>query len=205
MTRKHNNHAALLCAAIVITLLIPGSAQALAQASDQTRTHLALRLLPEDARGDALVILRDSTGDRTAKNGTGFTCISDSSDPTRLSYNCHHPALNEQFALEREFRELRGAEFRERVCSEAEARGIRVPNGAIEITSSVTIDDEGDLDTSMTVYTLLWVPYQTEQMVAIADEDPGDAGPWLHRAGTCQAHVMWSKTVRPSEEGQKQQ
>lgn len=196
MTRNHPYRAWLLRTTIAVALLAFGSANVRAQTSDQTRTHLALRILPEGARGDATVILRDSTGDRTVKHGAGFTCISDVSNPARLSHNCHHPALNEQFALERELRELSGAEFRERVCSEVETRGIRVPNGAIEITSSVAIDDEGALDSSMTIYTLLWVPYQTEEELAITTDDPGEGKPWLHRAGTCQAHVMWSRVVR---------
>ena len=45
----------------------------------------------------------------------------------------------------------------------------------------------------MVVYHLLYFPFATEASIGIPDEERSQGAPWLHLAGTCQAHVMWTE------------
>jgi hypothetical protein len=181
---------------LTIATMLTVSPVVATQVSAEVRTHIVLELLPGRARSDAAVMLRDSAGERTIRPGAGFICVSDFTQPDRLSSTCHHPQLGEQMALAREFQDLRGEEFRRQVCAEAGRRGIRVPNGAMEITASLGIAGNGRPDSTMTMYHLLWVPFETQQTLGVTNQDPGDGRAWLHHGGTCQAHIMWSEKVR---------
>ena len=169
------------------------------QMSGARRAELVLRLLPAQARPHATVLLRDGERVERYREGTGrFLCVSDASTPTRLSMVCHHHVLEQRLRFERELsREtgLRGSAYRERLCREVASRGMEVPNGAMEITVSLGRNEDGTYAREMTVYRLLWLPHQTGETSGVTDEDPGDGKPWLHEAGTCGAHVMWSEAI----------
>ena len=193
-------------AAIGLTLALSGflylAAPAVGQVPLDTRVALVESLLPASARGKAKIVVRDATGEVVIRKGGGFICISDSSRPGRLSLNCHQEALQEQLDLEREvaLEGFRGEEFAHRLCKLADARGVVVPDGAIEISASIRLESDGSLPHKMTVYYLLWLPQATTASIGIVDENPGDGSPWLHKAGTCQAHVMWPEQ-RPISDG----
>ena len=176
---------------------------AVGQMSPAGRAELVLRLLPAQARPDATVLLRDGEHEERYREGTGrFLCVSDASSPTRLSMVCHHHVLEQRLRFERELRAgtgLRGGAYRERLCSEVSSRGWEVPDGAMEITASLGKNEDGRYAHEMTVYHLLWLPNQTEETVGVIDKDPGDDRPWLHQAGTCGAHVMWSDVIAVSQ------
>jgi hypothetical protein len=167
--------------------------------SPEDRANLVLLLLPEAARSDASILLRDGEEELVYREGTGtFLCASDVSSPARISMVCHHRVLDERLKLERELsREsgLQGSAFRERLCREVASRGLEVPNGAMEITASLPQNDDGSYPAEMTVYHLLWLPDQNAATLGVTDEDPGEGRPWLHQAGSCGAHVMWSEEV----------
>ena len=117
---------------------------------------------------------------------------------------CHHHVLGERLRFERELRRdtgLRGDAFRERLCTEVASRGLEIPAGAMEITASLAQSEEGMSADEMTVYHLLWTPGQTTETIGVVDTDPGEGEPWLHHAGTCGAHVMWSQQIPLSNEG----
>ncbi len=175
------------------------------QMSPAERAELVLRLLPAQARPHATVLLRDGEHEERYREGTGrFLCVSDASSPARLSMVCHHHVLEQRLRFERELRRetgLRGSAYRERLCREVASRGMEVPDGAMEITASLGRNEDGTYAREMTVYHLLWLPHQTEETTGVIDEDPGDSMPWLHQAGTCGAHVMWSEAVPVSDEG----
>jgi len=170
-----------------------------AQPTDREQASLVLRLIPAQARAHATVILRNPTDDRIVRAGDGpFVCVSDSSPARRLSLVCHHRVLEERLRMERELRKetgLKGAAFTARLCHEVGARGLEVPNGAMEITASVGIAADGSLDPTTTVYRLLWLPLATAASAGVPSEDPGEGRPWLHQAGSCGAHVMWSEPI----------
>ena len=189
-----------------ITLVLSGfltlAAPAVGQVPLDTRVALAESLLPASARGGAKIVVRDAASEVVIREGDGFFCVSDSSRPGRVSLNCHHETLQEQLALERKIAKegLRGEEFRRRLCKQADARGVVVPHGATEISASISLESDGTLPPEMTVYYLMYMPQATTISIGIVDEDPGDGSPWLHMAGTCQAHVMWSEQ-RPISDG----
>ena len=194
---KRNNRAAREIALAMFSFLwlaVP----AVGQIPLNTRSTLAEALLPDSARAGAKIIVRDATGESVIRNGDGFICVSDSSRPGRVSLNCHHETLEEQIKLEGAIAKegFRGKEFTQRLCERAEARGFTVPDGAIEISASIKLESDGSLPHEMTVYYLMYLPQATTTTLGIVDEDPGGGSPWLHMAGSCQAHVMWSE-ARP--------
>ena len=175
------------------------------QMSPASRAELVLRLLPVQARHDATVLLRDGEREERYRDGSGrFLCVSDASSPSRLSMVCHHRVLAERLRFERELRRetgLRGSAFRERLCREVASRGLEVSDGAMEITTSLSQEEDGTYAHEMTVYRLLWLPHETAETTGVIDEDPGEGRPWLHQAGTCGAHVMWSEVIPVSGAG----
>jgi hypothetical protein len=186
-------------------MLMLGTATALApialsgQSAPSDRAALVLRLLPPQARSAATVILRDGDSEERFREGNGrFLCASDITDSTRISMVCHHHVLEQRLRYERQLsREtgLTGGAFRERLCSDVARRGWSVPDGAMEITASLSRGEDGTYASEMTVYHVLWLPHQTTEGIGVADEDPGQGRPYLHQAGTCGAHVMWSAVV----------
>ncbi len=95
---------------------------------------------------------------------------------------------------------LRGAAFREELCTRVEAEAADPPTGLLEISASVAIPSEGQLADSMTVYHLLYTPNETSASLGLRDDDPGAGAPWLHNAGSCNAHVMWSERRATAQE-----
>ena len=186
-------------------LLLAANSLIAAQAPELSKEHraeLVLRLLPEEARPVATIVLRDGSHDEHYRNGDGqFLCVSDASSAQRLSMVCHHHVLEQRLRFERELSRatgLQGEAFRERLCREITARGWSVPDGAMEITASLARTKDGSYAREMTVYHLLWLPHQTVESTGVVGKDPGNGRPFLHQAGTCGAHVMWSEVVAVS-------
>lgn len=202
VSRFPSHHVAVLFLSIGYAVIPVGIS---GQVTPAQRAELVLRLLPAQARSDATVLLRDAEGEERYREGTGrFLCVSDASVTGRLSMVCHHHVLEERLRFERELRRetgLRGDAFRERLCNEVSGRELEIPAGAMEITASLARDDDGVYADEMTVYHLLWLPTHTAETIGVVDEDPGKGQPWLHQAGTCGAHVMWSEQVRADGRG----
>lgn len=201
-SRSAGRHVALL----FLSISSVGIANAASgQVTPVQRAELVLRLLPAEARSEATILFRDAEGEERYRDGTGrFLCVSDTSGAERISMVCHHHVLEERLRFERELRRetgLRGAAFRERLCGEVAGRGLEIPAGAMEITASLAQSAEGKYADEMTVYHLLWTPGQTAETIGVVDTDPGEGEPWLHQAGTCGAHVMWSEQIPLSNEG----
>ncbi len=175
---------------------------AVAYAQDRT-TELALSLLPREARSGASVVIRNGEGEAMVRSGSGsFLCVIDANNAERLSLNCHDRKLIPLLRLEREVGAagLRGAAFREELCTRVQAEAAGPPTGSLEISASVAIPSEGQLADSMTVYHLLYTPNQTSASLGLRDDDPGAGAPWLHHAGSCNAHVMWSERRATAQE-----
>lgn len=171
-----------------------------AQPDERAQAALVLRLIPAEARSGATVVLRSAAGDRVVRRGEGpFLCVSDISPARRISLICHHRVLEERLRFERELGKatgLQGGELTARLCHEGEARGMKVPNGAMEFTASVAVLTDGTIDRAATVYRLLWLPFATTASIGLPSEDPGEGRPWLHQSGSCGAHVMWSERLQ---------
>ncbi len=178
-------------------LVIEGCADPTGGDHAQNRTtDLVLSLLPREARRGASVVMRNGEGETMVRSGSGsFLCVIDANNAARLSLNCHDRRLIPLLHMEREVGAagLRGAAFREELCTRVEAEAADSPTGLLEISASVGITSEGQLADSMTVYHLLYTPNETSASLGLRDDDPGAGAPWLHHAGSCNAHVMWSE------------
>lgn len=133
--------------------------------------------------------VRAVLGDDAAASGA-FACES-SLDGSRWSATCLHPSLRTLHAVEDSVEP--GPAFRATVCRALKDRGYTAPNGALEVSASGVVRAGRQLPDSATVYFLLYVPFTTEATLAVTATDPGSGAPWLHQAGTCTAHVMWSE------------
>lgn len=183
---------------LAIASAAPGT-EASGQLTPSERADIVLQLLPAAARSGASIVFRNADAEERYRDGTGrFLCVSDTTNPQRLSMVCHHRVLEDRLRFERHLASetgLRGDAFRERLCAEVEQRRWDVPDGAMEITASVTRDEDGTYAQEMTVYHLLWLPGETTETVGVTDEDPGNGRPYLHHGGSCGAHVMWSDVI----------
>ena len=189
----------ILLWAAIPALLAAEPDMAAAQLTEEERAALVLELLPQSARAGATIVLREGDDEKVVREGDGaFLCVSDASRADRLSMVCHHHVLEARLRFERELRKatgLTGAALRERICEDAGEAERSIPDGSMEITASLSPDEDGDYPDEMTVYRLLWMPGSTPDVSGIDTEDPGEGRPYLHQAGTCGAHVMWSEVV----------
>ena len=89
--------------------------------------------------------------------------------------------------------------MREVLDREAKAGAIKLPPYGLEMSASGTLGDDGELPEEMSVYYLLYIPFATSASIGVSDVVPDDPTvPYLHQAGTHEAHVMWTKTVKLS-------
>ncbi|NIR75954.1 MAG: hypothetical protein GWO12_12730 [Gemmatimonadetes bacterium] len=77
---------------------------------------------------------------------------------------------------------------------DVEAGAVEIPERAYMVDASGRLDSDESAPDSVVVCHLLQLPYATEESVGLTDEEPTPGAPWLHHAGTCDAHVMWSET-----------
>ena len=118
-------------------------------------------------------------------------CATTSTRADRWSAACYQPALAAMREIAADLEP--GPDFDERLCRAMAARREAMPRGAIETTASGAIAEGSAWPDSITVYRLLYLPFATETELGVPDEDPEDGSPWLHQAGLCTAHVMWSE------------
>lgn len=167
-----------------------------AQTPSDQQISLVLTLLPKDARAGATVLVPTDTGYAVHREGrNAFVCETDRPGDDRFSIACYHESLRRVRALEQRLAAegFSGPEFGERLCAKVGELGLSIPHGALELTASATATS-GVLPDSVVVHHLLYFPNATEASIGVRDEDVPPGGPWLHKAGTCQAHVMWHDT-----------
>ncbi len=182
---------------IAAALALAAGTGAQAQASPDKQVELLLSLLPPDARSEATVLLPTDNGLAIHREGRNqFVCVGDVPGDNRFAIACYHESLEHLRSLERELsaQGLRGATFRERLCAEVAKHDAPVANGALELTASGVVAGGASIPDSMVVYQLLYFPHATEASIGIPDEELPAGAPWLHLAGTCQAHIMWKET-----------
>lgn len=167
-----------------------------AQAPVETQFTLLLEMLPADVRDEVTLIVPTDDGFETYREGTShFICVGDPPGDERLNLVCHHeslaPVLSHQRSLAQQG--LRGQAFRERLCRDVRSGIVDMPDRAYMLDASASLKPDGSLPDSVTVYHMLQLPYATEESAGISDEEVAPGAPWLHHAGTCDAHLMWSE------------
>jgi hypothetical protein len=158
--------------------------------------ELALGLVPVALRDGARLFLSDGGDLRPVRHSDGpFTCVTDVSDPTRVSFSCYHEDLHEFLELQEGMvaEGLRGAAFQEQLCDRMRSQGIAIPSPRLLVTMNVALGPDGELPDAATVWHLLQMPEVTSSSSGLAEEEPYPGGPWLHNGGTCDAHLMWSE------------
>jgi hypothetical protein len=158
-----------------------------------------LALLPEDARDGAELLIPDGDGFEVYRRGENqFVCVADAPEDARYALTCYHKSLGEFLAWERKLSAagFRGAAYRTQLCRDVEVGNVSVPDRAYSLTVSGAIPEGHDRPDSLTVYHFIQLPYATEESAGITDEEPAPGQPWLHQGGTCNAHLMWSRTLR---------
>lgn len=142
-----------------------------------------------DRTGDPSRWERALLGDRASSSGA-FTCEAKTNDG-QWSATCLHASLTALRTAETAAGSA--ADFETRVCRMLARQHATVPVGAMELSASGSLRSGQTVPDSVNVYYLVYLPLQTTASLAITDSDPGDGKPWLHHAGTCMAHVMWSE------------
>lgn len=155
-----------------------------------------LELLPAEVRDEVTLLAPGEDGFETYRKGTSHVvCLGDPPGDERLNISCYHatlgPVLAHQRSLSRQG--LRGQAFRERLCRDVRAGLVEMPDRAYMLDASAALKPDGSLPDSLTVYHMLQLPYATEESTGITDEELTPGAPWLHHAGTCDAHLMWSE------------
>lgn len=174
----------------------PGPRDLAAQDPVEKQFTVLLELLPADVRDEVTLLVPGDDGLRTYRKGTGhFVCIGDPPGDGRLNVVCHHESLGPVLSHQRSLSEggLRGKAFQERLCRDVRSGIVEMPDRAYMLDASAALKPDGSLPDSVTVYHMLQLPYATEGSAGISDEELVPGKPWLHHAGTCDAHLMWSE------------
>lgn len=199
--RRHGSRPALVSLAAGFLALVGTALPGIASAQVSTRDQLAViaRLLPPAAAESAELILPLPTGDVVGREGSGdWICRGDSAGDDQLSLNCYTRSM--AAVLDRQ-RQLQGQGMesdavREQIDREARSGQLSLPQAGAEIYASGPLSPDGGLPETLSVYHLVYVPFATSESIGVSDLEPDDpAVPFLHHAGTHEAHVMWSETV----------
>ncbi len=185
----------LFCALLAATGAGGASAQSAAQ------LDLLVSLIPPDLRGGVRVVVPTAAGLEVVREGSNrFTCVADTPGDDRFVVSCYHESLGPFLDRMRALRAsgLAGSAARERTCAEVSSGRLPMPKRAYNLSASGPLVPDSDVPDSLLVYHLLQIPFATEASEGITDEEHVAGQPWLHHAGTCDAHIMWSETKTPT-------
>jgi hypothetical protein len=176
--------------ALALVVLAPGSVGA--QMTKQ-QVEAGLSLLPADARAGAEVQFEAEDGWVVHRSGdNGWTCrISTPTDG--LAAKCYHSVLTGKIELEAKLyaEGLPSPQVREHMAVMLENGTLSIPPGSVEITGSGDLGDGVDVPATLSGYYFVYFPFETAKTFGVPGADPGEGRPWLHHAGTADAHLMW--------------
>ncbi len=181
------------CLLAACATFFPGTGQA---QPEVMQFDVLLRLLPGDLAAAARLVVPANNGSREVRAGAGvFECLGDAPDDAQFSIQCYHRGMTEFVAYQNWLGKLglRGKAFRDRFCQDVTAGRVNVPDRGYLITASGPRGPHGELPDSVTIYHFLQLPHATEASIGLPASEVTPGSPWLHHAGTCNAHVMWSE------------
>ncbi len=155
-----------------------------------------LSLLPEQARSNAQILVRSEGGLEERRAGTnGWTCWVERFGE-RFGGNCHHRALDPFLSRKRALSSapLEGESPAATLAREHQEGRLGIPEGSLEITGYGSVGEDG-LPAVLSGRFFLYFPYARGSDLGLPEEAPAEGAPWVHEAGTVQAHVMWSRTL----------
>ena len=158
-----------------------------------------LSMQPSAERDQVTLLLPDGESFQIHRRGTNsIECVADEPGDDNLSLLCYHKSMGPFLKHQRRMasRGLAGEAFWERVCGDVEVGMVEVPDQAYVLSASARLSTDGTPPDSIVVYHLLQLPYATGDSLGLPEEEVVPGAPWIHHAGNCDAHVMWSE-VRP--------
>jgi hypothetical protein len=165
--------------------------------SEVTQFEVLLEVLPGEVGTSARLLIPFESGLREAREGAGiFECLGDVPGDDAFSIQCYHSSLAGMVARETELAEqgLLGAAFRERICKDFAAGSVDIPDRTYLVTASGRRGANGGLPDSVAVSHYLYLPFATQVSTGLPSVEVSPGSPYLHRGGSCTAHVMWSET-----------
>ncbi len=185
--------------AVTAAILGLGVEPAAALQSPSPDVAAVLDLLPGTLAKSARVTVPSEGGPIVVREGDGpLECIGDQPGDAVFAVQCYHRTLAPFVAHEAVLsaQGVSGSAFRERVCRDVEAGAVALPDRGYLMTASGARPGPTRLPDSVMVYHFLYLPFATEASVGLPASEVAPGQPWLHHAGSCSAHLMWSETRR---------
>jgi hypothetical protein len=200
MTQRHSFAlAALACATGLLPAALTGQAQSI-----EHQIAEAVTPLPEAQRDGATVygyrddahvavVIREGTND--------FVCLADTPGDETFQVSCYHKSLDPFMAMGRQLRAegLSAGQVMERRKAAMEAGTLAIPMNAMMTTLRGTIPEGAMHPDTVSVLSVLYVPYATAESTGLPIRPMGVGQPWLMQPGLHRAHIMIGAPPRPFE------
>ena len=190
MQRRSFALPATVCAAVCFPAALTGQARPI-----EHQIAEAVTPLPEAQRdgatvygfrddADLAVVIREGTND--------FVCLADTFGDETFQVSCYHKSLDPFMAMGRRLRAegLSAAQVMERRKAAMDAGTLAIPmNGALTTLWGTILPEAMHPDT-VSVLSVLYVPYATAESTGLPTQPMGVGQPWLMQAGLHRAHIM---------------
>ena len=181
---------ALMCTAVLLPVALTGQAgpiehqiaEAVAPLPEALRDGATVYGFRDDA--DLAVVIREGTND--------FLCLADTPGDETYLVSCYHKSLDPFMAMGRRLRAegLSDAQVMERRKAAMDAGTLTIPmNGALT-TLWGTIPPEATHPDTVSLLSVLYIPYATAESTGLHTEPMGVGRPWLMQSGMHRAHIM---------------
>jgi hypothetical protein len=181
---------ALACAAVFFPAALAGQARSI-----EHQIAEAVTPLPEAQRADATVYgFRDGSDLAVAiRQGAGdFVCLADTPGDETFQVSCYHKSLDPFMAMGRKLRAqgVSAGEVMERRKAAMEAGTLTIPMNAVMTTLRGAMNPDAMHPDTVSVLTVLYVPYATAESTGLSTRPMGVGQPWLMQPGMHRAHIM---------------
>ncbi len=133
---------------------------------------------------DMAVVIREGTND--------FVCLADAPGDETFQVSCYYKSLEPFMAMGRRLRAegLSAAQVMERCNAAMDAGTLTIPMNAAMTTLSGTLRPDAMRPDTVSVLSVLYVPYATAESTGLPTRPMGMGQPWLMQSGMHRAHVM---------------
>jgi hypothetical protein len=200
MMQRHSfAPAALACAAVLFPAALSGQARPI-----EHQIAEAVTPLPEGQRAGATVYGFHDESELAAmiREGTNdFVCLADTPGDETFQVSCYHMSLDPFMAMGRELRAegLSSSQVMERRKAAMEAGTLTIPMNASMTTLRGAMSPDAMHPDTVSVLSVLYVPYATAESTGLPTRPMGVGQPWLMQPGMHRAHIMIGGPPRPFE------
>lgn len=181
---------ALVCTAVFLPVALTGQAKPI-----EHQIAEAVTPLPEAQRdgatvygfrddADLAVVIREGTND--------FLCLADTPGDEIFQVSCYHKSLDPFMAMGRRLRAegLSADQVMERRKAAMEAGTLTIPMNGAMTTLRGTIRPDAMHPDTVSILSVLYVPYATAESTGLPTRPMGVGRPWLMQSGMHRAHIM---------------